>query len=180
MTADQLKVIESGVLTDRQLCNAFGVSSRLYNDPANSTFNNMKEANKSFYTKAVIPTLNKLLMDINNDWLSQWSERDNKRYKLILDTSGVEALQADQKTEAEKDKIVMDGVNLILQMQTTSEAKKTLLQEEYGYSEDTATALVAPVGSPNPTLETLKSLSPLLANKLIEGFTPEELRQLLQ
>ena len=59
MTADQLKVVESGVLTDRQLCNAFKVSSRLYNDPANSTFNNMKEANKSFYTKAVIPTLNK-------------------------------------------------------------------------------------------------------------------------
>ena len=179
MTADQLKVIESGVLTDRQLCNAFSVSSRLFNDPANSTFNNVKEANKSMYQNAVIPTLNKLLADINESWLNEWSLRDRKRYKLILDTSSVEALQADQKTEAEKDKIVMEGVNLILQMQTTSEAKQQLLEEEYGYSEETAALLVAPVGSTNPQLEVLKSLSPLLANNIIANFTPEQKEQLL-
>jgi len=180
MNATDLKVIESSVLTDRQLCNAYGVSSRLYNDPANSTFNNMKEANKSFFTKAVIPTLDKLLMDINNTWLKQWSERDNKRYKWGIDTSGVEALQADQKTEAEKDKIVMDGVNVVLNMPISSDAKAQLLENEYGFSDKDAQTLVAPVGNLNKTLETLKSLSPLLANKLVEKLTEEEIRNLLK
>lgn len=180
MSATDLKIIESGVLTDRQLCNAYSVSSRLFNDPANSTFNNVTAAEKSMYTNAIIPVLNKILADVNNVWLSQWSKRDNKKYSWGLDVSSVEALQADQKTEAEKDKIRMDGVNVILNMQTTSEAKKVLLIEEYDYSEDTAQALVSPVGSINPTLEILKSLSPLLANKLLEGLTPEEIQNLLK
>ena len=73
----------------------------------------------------------------------------------------------------------MDGVNVILQMQTTSEAKQKLLEEEYGYSEDMAELLVAPVGSSNAQLEVLKSLSPLLANNIIANFTPEQKEGLL-
>ena len=80
---------------------------------------------------------------------------------IVIANKVVEALQADQKVEAEKDKIRMDGVNVILQMQTTSEAKKALLMEEYDYSEETAEALVSPVGTLNKTLETLKSLKKL-------------------
>jgi hypothetical protein len=179
MSATDLKVIESGVLTDRQLCNAYSVSSRLFNDPANSTFNNVKEATKSLYTEATIPTLNKILEDINFSWLGMWSLRDNKRYSVSLDISGVEALQDDQKVEAEKDKIRMEGVNVILTMTISSEAKAGLLQSEYGYSEEEAQNIVAPVGTLNPTLEELKAQSPLLAKEFIKGFTPEELKALL-
>ena len=46
-------------------------------------------------------------------------------------------------------------------------------------TEEQADIIVAPVGRLNPTLETLKSLSPLLANKLVEALTPEEVRELL-
>ena len=180
MSATDLKVIESGVLTDRQLCNAYSVSSRLFNDPANSTFNNVTSAEKSMYTNAIIPVLNKILQDNNFSWLGQWSLRDGKRYAQILDTSGIEALQSDQKVEAEKDKIRMDGVNVILTMTISNEAKAGLLQSEYGYSEDDANAIVAPFGSINPTLETLKSLPVLLANKLVEGLSEDEKRNLLK
>jgi HK97 family phage portal protein len=179
MSATDLKVIESGVLTDRQLCNAYSVSSRLFNDPANSTFNNVKEATKSLYTEATIPTLNKILEDLNFSWLGMWSLRDNKRYSVSLDISGIEALQDDQKVEAEKDKIRMEGVNVILTMTISSEAKAGLLQSEYGYSEEEAQNIVAPVGTLNPTLEELKAQSPLLAKEFIKGFTPEELKALL-
>lgn len=179
MSATDLKIIESGVLTDRQLANAYSADSSLFNDPANKTFNNRKEAEKSLYTDAVIPNLNKLLEDINLTWLKQWSLKDSKRYKWQLDTSGIEALQADQKTEAEKDKIRMEGINTILQMQTTSEAKAQLLRAEYGFSEEDAAILVAPVGTLNPILETLKSLSPLLAINMVSDFTPEQKRDLL-
>lgn len=179
MSATDLKIIESGVLTDRQLCNAYSCPSVLFNDPSNSTYNNYTTALKTLYTDAVIPVCNKILADNNKDWLSQWSLRDNKKYSWQLDTSSVEALQADQKIEAEKDKIRMDGVNVILNMPISAEAKANLLQSEYGYNVEDATALIQPAGAVNATLEALKSLSPLLANKLLEGLTPEEIRNLL-
>jgi len=138
MNAADLKLIESGVLTDRQLCNAFSVPSVLFNDPANSTYNNYTTALKSLYTDAVIPANNKILSSINSEWLSQYSLRDGRVYKLVQDTSGVEALQADQKEEAEKDKANMEGVNTILNMPITDEAKSRLLQITYGYPEEIA------------------------------------------
>ncbi len=138
MSAGDLKLIESGVLTDRQLCNAFSVKSNLFNDVAASTESNVKEATKSFYSDAVIPTANKILSDINNKWLKQHSLKDNKRYKLILDTSNVEALQGDQKIEADKDKITMEGVNIVLNMPISNEGKEKLLIDTYGYSEELA------------------------------------------
>jgi HK97 family phage portal protein len=180
LNANDLKIIESGVLTDRQLCNAYGVSSRLFNDPANSTFNNVKEANKAMYQNAVLPTLNKIIEDLNRFWLAQYSMRDGVNYQLQVDTSSVEALQADQKTEAEKDKIRMEGVDKVFNMPISSQAKTKLLVDEYGYTEETAALLVAPEGGANATLEKLKSMSPLLANKLLESLTPEEVAQLLR
>ena len=138
MNATDLKIIESGVLTDRQLCNAFSVPSVLFNDPANSTYNNYTTALKSLYTDAVLPVNNKILQDINNGWLAQYSLRDNKRYRIIQDTSSIEALQADQKEEADKDKANMEGVNTVLNMPITDEAKSRLLQITYGYTEEIA------------------------------------------
>lgn len=138
MSSGDLKLIESGVLTDRQLCNAFGVKSNLFNDVAASTESNVKESTKSFYTDAVIPTANKLLSDINNNWLMQHSKRDNKRYRLMLDTSNIEALQVDQKIEADKDKVVMEGINIILNMPISNEGKQKLLVDKYDFDDDTA------------------------------------------
>ena len=138
MNATDLKIIESGVLTDRQLSNAFSVPSVLFNDPANSTYNNYTTALKSLYTDAVLPVNNKILQDINNGWLAQYSLRDNKRYRIIQDTSSIEALQADQKEEADKDKANMEGVNTVLNMPITDEAKSRLLQITYGYTEEIA------------------------------------------
>jgi phage portal protein BeeE len=139
-----LKVVESGVLTDRQLCNAFSSPSVLFNDPANSTYNNYTTALKSLYTDAVIPVNNKILADINKDWLSQWSLRDSKRYKWMLDTSSIEALQADQKEEADKDNVIMDGVTKILALPISQEGKIFLLMDSYGYSEESAKTITEP------------------------------------
>jgi HK97 family phage portal protein len=144
MSATDLKVIESGVLTDRQLCNAYSAPSVLFNDPANSTYNNYTTALKSLYTDAVIPVNNKILADINKDWLSMWSIRDNKRYKWMLDTSSIEALQADQKEEADKDNVIMDGVTKILALPITQDGKIFLLMDSYGYSEESAKKITEP------------------------------------
>jgi hypothetical protein len=81
--------------------------------------------------------------------------------------------------EAEKDKINMEGINTILSMPISSAAKSNLLQNEYGFDEQRALDLLTSEGNKNPQLEVLKSLSPLLANKLIEKLTDEEVRILL-
>lgn len=179
MSPSDLQLIESGAIKLRTLCNLYSVPSQLFNDPEGTTFNNMSEAKKSLYTEAVIPNMDLWLQNFNNWFIASWANAEGKDYCLELNTSGVEALQTDQKTEAEKDKIRMDGVNTILNMQTTSDAKAQLLVSEYDYTKQEAEALVAPVGSPNASLETLKSLSPLLANKLVEKLTDEEVRNLI-
>jgi hypothetical protein len=116
----------------------------LFNDPANSTYNNYTTALKSLYTDAVLPVNNKILQDINNGWLAQYSLRDNKRYRIIQDTSSIEALQADQKEEADKDKANMEGVNVILNSNTSPEGKSLLLQKNYGYDKDEADLIAQP------------------------------------
>jgi len=142
MNAADLKLIESGVLTDRQLCNAFSTPSVLFNDPANSTYNNYTTALKSFYTDAVLPVSNKVLSDLNETLLKQYSERDNAEYSWQLDTSGVEALQADQKEEAEKDKIQTETLNTLMATPITDEAKQLILVTRHGYTEDEARTVV--------------------------------------
>lgn len=144
MSAADLKVIESGVLTDRQLSNAFSVPSVLFNDPANSTYNNYTTALKSLYSDAVLPVNNKILADINMGWLAQWSLRDNKKYKWMLDTSSIEALQADQKEEAEKDNVIMDGITKVLAMPITQDGKIFILMDSYGYSQESAERMTNP------------------------------------
>lgn len=134
VSANDLRIIESGVLTDRQICNAFNVSSRLFNDPENSTYNNMKEARKDFYENAVISTTNKIIQDINRRWIPQFDDR----LMWKLDTSSVEALQADQKEEAEKDKAYIDGIEKVINLPISQEGKINLLVSTFGMSEEMA------------------------------------------
>ena len=103
MNPADLKLIESGVLTDRQLCNMFAVKSELFNDPQGSTFNNVTSANKSMYQDAILPNLNKLVDNYNNEIVKGLNTADKTDYVVQIDTSKIEALQSDQKAEAEKE-----------------------------------------------------------------------------
>lgn len=97
MSPADLKLIESGVFKLRDLCNIFSCDSSLFNDPANKTFNNRKEALKDFYINAVLPDLGRIVNSIYNQWyLIPWRIRDGKNYQLQLDTSGIEVLHEDK------------------------------------------------------------------------------------
>jgi phage portal protein BeeE len=142
MSAADLKIIEQGELTLRELCNLYSLDSSLFNDPANKTFNNRKEATKAMYSDAVIPTTQRLIDGLNNWLVPAWSLRDRKNYKIVLDLDHIEALQADQKLEAEKDKIVIEGINIILNLPISDEGKKKLLMDKYDFSEEQADIVV--------------------------------------
>ena len=130
------------------------------------------------YTNAIIPIAEKIAAKHTN-FIAKNHFPDGS-VRMRKDFSKIPALQNDLKDEATKDKLVMDGVAVVLNMPITSEAKNTLLVTEYGFSQDIADEVLQPAGSSNKTLEILKSLSPLLANKLLEKLSEEEVKGLLK
>jgi len=121
------------------MCNVLGLDSSLFNDPANKTFNNRLEAEKAMYTNVIMPLADKIASKHNNYIVNtHYPEGD---YRMRKDFSNIEALQSDKKQEAEKDKIVMEGVNVVLNMPIDNESKIALLESNYNLSEETINAL---------------------------------------
>ena len=141
MSSTDLQLIEKGVVNLRAVCNVLGLDSSLFNDPANKTFNNRKEAEKSSYTNAVIPLSEKIAAK-HTQFIAQ-NHYPAGNVRMRQDFSKVEALQADKKQEAEKDKIEMEGINIVLNMPIDNNSKVMMLKETYNISEDLATALLS-------------------------------------
>ena len=139
MSATDLQLVESGVITLRAMCNVLGLDSSLFNDPANKTFNNRIEAEKAMYTNVIIPLSEKIAAKHTKYIVKNHYPDGN--YRMRKDFSKVEALQSDKKQEAEKDKIVMEGVNIVLMMPIDKNSKIALLKENYDLSEETINAL---------------------------------------
>ena len=142
MSSSDLQILEKGVVNLRAICSVYGVDSSLFNDPANQTYNNRKEAEKALYTNAVIPMAEKISQK-HTSFIAKNHYPDGS-VRMRKDFSGVEALQTDKKQEAEKDKIVMDGVNTILNMPISSEGKAELLKDTYDMTDEMATLISTP------------------------------------
>ena len=130
----------------RKFCNVYGMSSQLFNDPANKTFNNLGEAKKSLYTEAAIP-LAQLFVDSWNEHLTPiFNDLEGREYQVKLDTSKIEVLQSDQKQEAEKNKIVAESISSLASLVSTgqleSQAAKNILVYSYRMSEEQANELI--------------------------------------
>jgi HK97 family phage portal protein len=142
LSPDKLQLLEGAVMDLRTLCNIYNVPSQLFNDIAGTTFNNMAAAKKSLYTEAVIPNMELWLQNFNNWFVSSWAAAENKNYCVELNTSGIEVLQADQKLEAEKDKIISDTIVSVLNAQVSNESKVQTLIYSIGMSEEEARLIV--------------------------------------
>jgi HK97 family phage portal protein len=138
-----LEMFKSVAVDLQALCRLYGLDSKLLGDPKASTHNNIIQAEKTFWTNAALPA-NQVILD---DWaaflLPGWSEEDGVEYFIEQDTSGIEALQSNKKEEAEKNKIVVDGINAILTAETSDAAKVAMLVELYGKTEEEARALIS-------------------------------------
>lgn len=155
-----LKMIENGVLTLRQLCSVYGADSSSFNDPANKKFNNLKEGQKSFYVNAVLPPLERHLQGYKELIIPGWNESDNANYDIRLDLSGIEALQDDQNKKVDKQvklsKGITDVIMRIAENKLTPSAAIKILEMSYDMSEAEATELVADMvnSQPQDTTET--------------------------
>ena len=142
MSPVDLQMIESGVVKLRQLCNIFSVDSSLFNDPANKTYNNRSEAQKSLYTDAVIPSLQKIVWGLNEFIVPAYNKKDNAIYKISIDKSHIPHLYQETKLKSESDFKVAEGYVKILESQLTQEQKIKSLMMSYHLTEDEAQNIV--------------------------------------
>jgi phage portal protein BeeE len=144
MSPADLQILDSRIMKKRDLCSAYSVDSSLFNDPANKTFNNRKEAKKSLYTDAVLPLVNKVILDkVWNPILSTWNDERTK-YKLVADSSNIPELHQDVKEKSIRDKAVNKIIIDTLTTELTPQQKINALMTSLSISEDEAGKIVSP------------------------------------
>jgi HK97 family phage portal protein len=129
MSPTDMKLLESHTDKIRRICNLFGLDSSLFNDPANKTYNNQKEALKSAFLNVFIPN-DKKILDTFNKWLIPKYDfnTDNIQYKIIQKTDHIEALQDDEERKAKINDIKSKEIReIITSEQITRESKISLL-----------------------------------------------------
>ncbi len=142
MDATQLKIIESAVMKLRDLCNLYGVDSSLFNDPANKTYNNRKEAEKAMFTNAVIPVNEKDIHSLSEWLLPAWNEKDNTTYQIRQNLSAIPVMHEDEDKKAAKQEKISKIFISILEAQISTEQKVFSLMRSLDLSEDEAKEIV--------------------------------------
>ncbi len=118
MTAADMQIIEMGVKTLRAICNVYGIDSSLFNDPANKTFNNRREAEKALWTNVNIPILRMMEASYNRSFVESYSKEEGKNLYLKFDVSDVEVLHEDKDKKVDRViKLLQSGVITIEQAQ---------------------------------------------------------------
>ena len=108
MSPTDLKIIENTPMTLRALCNVYGVDSGMFNDPANKTYNNALEAQKTFWENAVIPKLDEFKTGLNGWLVPAWSKKENKNLVIDYNVDHIGALQADKKEQTDRVALLLD------------------------------------------------------------------------
>ena len=102
LSPQDMELLDLGVVSLRALCNAYHVDSSMFNDPANKTYNNRKEAQKAMWTDAILPEVYKT-ENAMNEWLVKpIAEFENRNLKLVPELSNIEPLQQDLELLADR------------------------------------------------------------------------------
>lgn len=96
---EDLMLKEGQRMSLRDMCNIYGVSSQLLNDPENKTYNNMQEARKALITNCVIPKLHTWLDALNRNLVPEYEAKDKKQYELVLDKQAWEEIREDEQKQ---------------------------------------------------------------------------------
>jgi len=138
----QLKILESSVMSKRDLCDLYGVDSSLFNDPANKTYNNRKEAEKAMWTNAVIPANEKDIRGQSEWLLPAYNKRDKTTYQVRQDLSLLPVLHEDEARKAVGQERVSKIIISTLVADLSRTQKINTLMHTLNLSEDDATNLV--------------------------------------
>lgn len=97
MSPVDLEILSALNLTLRKVCNIYGVSSELLNDPDNKTQANKKEARRGLYMDVVIPQIERIYAELNRWIVPRFEAANGKRYHIDYDVSAIEALAEDME-----------------------------------------------------------------------------------
>lgn len=146
MSPADLKILESQVLTLRKLCNAYSVSSSIFNDPGNKKFRNYETSNKAMYQDAVLPLWNKIFSGI-----AGYLDEQGETLKITPDTSEVACLQADKVEEANKNgkitKAILEISKQISENSLSLEGGKVVLTTVWKFSEEEADEILQEINA---------------------------------
>ena len=84
----------------RTIASVYDVPSVLVGDSENSTYNNMKTAEKAFYTNAVMPYNKGYVQSLNDGFMTDWNIKLKSNYILDCDYTAVNALSEDFQEQA--------------------------------------------------------------------------------
>jgi len=138
LSPKDLEITKSGPTYLRELAALYGVSSRVFNDPEGSTYNNSAVDNKNFFIKGVKKPITKII-DALNIALEPYSNGEI----IELDLSNVEALQIDQGLQIEKNQKLSSNIIEVLTNEGLEQTQKVyILVNVHGMDEQEAKNLV--------------------------------------
>jgi phage portal protein BeeE len=106
-SADKLVSGEGRLFYWRQFCGTIGVPSQLLNDNS-QTYSNVREAQRALYLLGVLPLLERIADALNR---ALAAKLDVGRYRVVPDTSQIQALQEDTSVMADRlSKLVAAGL----------------------------------------------------------------------
>lgn len=172
-----LELLESDKVDLGTFCRGYGIDVIIF-DPDKAAYNNKLTAEKAAWQNTIIPKLNEERDGLNNWLVPAWNDYDNKSYHVDFDVSHIACLQADLAALSAR---VYEGIKL--GVYSPAQAAETLgvefdqtnLDLQKVYMDSTLKVLG---DNKNAILEVLAGVSPLVANKLIESLTPEQLQSI--
>jgi len=144
MSPTDLKLLDGIVSSLRHICSIYGVSSILFNDNDNSTYNNIVEARKDAYTEAYIPLANK----VDKELTKFLNEQLNVNEFLKLDLSTIQVLKSSTNKLATDISSLNPKMQEIVATELTADEARSLVNLEPRPEGE------QPIGSQNTSNET--------------------------
>jgi HK97 family phage portal protein len=104
MSPNDLKLIENQINKLRLLCSVFGIDSKLLGDGANSTYNNVSEAQKNAYYDTYLPLCRK----VDTSLIRFLNKEFGEDYEYKVDTTKILAIKEVQTLED----LILEKINL--------------------------------------------------------------------
>lgn len=105
MSAEDMELVKFNIEHLRNICSLYNLDSSIFNDPANKTYNNRKEAETAMHTNAVLPVWKEFYEVLSKWWIQ---EKLGIEGKITINTSKIQALQ---ESENERHARVVSDLN---------------------------------------------------------------------
>ncbi len=141
VSSKKMGLFDETIESTGRLCDAFGVPYKLLASKEagtlNSGGNDVKESRKQMYEDTIIPDAQEKL-----DAINQFIKAEKTGWKVVATWDHLPIFASDIKEIAATNKVNVDGINTILNMVISDEAKVFLLVDVYGYTDEQAQTII--------------------------------------